>query len=121
MGYDEHGHCPMLVEDRCSIYEHRPRTCRVYDCRVFPATGIAPDRAAIAEQSERWVFRGDQSARASLSAAASYLEDPPRDLTVANAVPHATGMAVAAIRIHRLFRDGSPSAAEVAAALQPPG
>ena len=24
MGYDEHGHCPMLVDNRCSIYEHRP-------------------------------------------------------------------------------------------------
>lgn len=36
MGYDEHGRCPMLVDDRCSIYEHRPRACRTYDCRVFP-------------------------------------------------------------------------------------
>ena len=35
MGYDERGHCPMLIDDRCSIYEHRPRTCRTYDCRVL--------------------------------------------------------------------------------------
>ena len=34
------GHCPMLVDGRCSIYEHRPRTCRTYDCRVFPAAGL---------------------------------------------------------------------------------
>src|SRR5437868_3481590 len=27
MGYDERGHCPMLIEGKCSIYEHRPRTC----------------------------------------------------------------------------------------------
>ena len=40
LGYDERGHCPMLVDDQCSIYEHRPRTCRTYDCRVFPAAGI---------------------------------------------------------------------------------
>src|SRR5947207_512379 len=33
MGYDERGHCPMLVEGACSIYEHRPRACRTYDCR----------------------------------------------------------------------------------------
>ena len=39
MGYDENGHCPMLVDGACSIYEHRPRTCRTYDCRVFPAAG----------------------------------------------------------------------------------
>src|SRR5689334_24657317 len=24
MGYDEKGRCPMLVDDKCSIYEHRP-------------------------------------------------------------------------------------------------
>ncbi|HET7720760.1 MAG TPA: YkgJ family cysteine cluster protein, partial [Acidimicrobiales bacterium] len=39
MGYDERGHCPMFVDGACSIYEHRPRTCRTYDCRVFPAAG----------------------------------------------------------------------------------
>ena len=38
MGYDAHGRCPMLRADGCSIYEHRPRTCRTYDCRVFAAT-----------------------------------------------------------------------------------
>ncbi|MFI5042361.1 MAG: YkgJ family cysteine cluster protein, partial [Acidimicrobiales bacterium] len=31
LGYDERGRCPMLVDARCSIYEHRPRTCRTYD------------------------------------------------------------------------------------------
>src|SRR5947209_5185789 len=40
LGYDDAGRCPMLVDDRCSIYEHRPRACRVYDCRVFAATGV---------------------------------------------------------------------------------
>ncbi len=25
LGYDERGHCPMLVDNACSIYEHRPR------------------------------------------------------------------------------------------------
>src|SRR5688572_23451385 len=34
LGYDDHGRCPMLVDEKCSIYEHRPRTCRTYDCRV---------------------------------------------------------------------------------------
>src|SRR5688572_7337692 len=39
LGYDERGQCPMLVDDRCSIYEDRPRTCRQFDCRVFVAAG----------------------------------------------------------------------------------
>jgi Fe-S-cluster containining protein len=59
LGYDEHGHCPMLVDDRCSIYEHRPRTCRTYDCRVFAAADVEPDRerqADIADRVRRWRF-----------------------------------------------------------------
>ena len=68
MGYDEHGCCPMLVDDQCSIYEHRPRTCRTYDCRVFPATGIEPDpevRPLLAARTRRWVFTyADEDARA---------------------------------------------------------
>src|SRR5204863_6078536 len=56
LGYDERGHCPMLVDDRCSIYEHRPRTCRTYDCRVFPAAGLDADQPAIAERVRRWRF-----------------------------------------------------------------
>ena len=56
MGYDEHGRCPMLGDHGCTIYEHRPRTCRTYDCRVFAATGITPDQPFIAEQVARWQF-----------------------------------------------------------------
>jgi Fe-S-cluster containining protein len=59
--YDERGHCPMLVDSRCSIYEHRPRTCRTYDCRVFSATGLEVDaesetKGAIAARARRWQF-----------------------------------------------------------------
>jgi Fe-S-cluster containining protein len=58
LGYDEQGCCPMLVDDRCSIYEHRPRTCRTYDCRVFPATGVSPedDKPLVAARASRWQF-----------------------------------------------------------------
>ncbi len=31
MGYDDRGYCPMLVDDKCSIYEDRPQACRTYD------------------------------------------------------------------------------------------
>jgi Fe-S-cluster containining protein len=59
MGYDERGRCPMLTDTGCSIYEHRPRTCRTYDCRVFAATGIEPygaAQAAVADRARRWRF-----------------------------------------------------------------
>ncbi len=56
LGYDADGRCPMLVDDRCSIYEHRPRACRTYDCRVFAATGLRADQPLIDERVRRWRF-----------------------------------------------------------------
>jgi len=61
LGYDERGHCPMLIDGRCSIYEHRPKTCRTYDCRIFAAAGLDVDaeddrKAPIAGQARRWRF-----------------------------------------------------------------
>ena len=59
LGYDENGRCPMLFDDKCSIYEHRPRTCRNYDCRIFPATGLGAgddDKALITQHVQRWKF-----------------------------------------------------------------
>ena len=57
--YDERGHCPMLRDGACSIYEHRPRTCRAFDCRVFAAAGLDPaddGKPKIAERTRRWAF-----------------------------------------------------------------
>jgi hypothetical protein len=61
LGYDENGHCPMLSDGRCTIYEHRPRTCRTYDCRIYAAVGLDvdaedPHKEAIAERARRWRF-----------------------------------------------------------------
>lgn len=58
VGYDADGHCHLLVDGMCSIYEHRPRTCRTFDCRVFPATDIDADdeRPFVALASRRWIF-----------------------------------------------------------------
>ncbi len=58
LGYDEHGHCPMFINNTCSIYAYRPHTCRNYDCRIFPATGLPAgnDKPLIAGQARRWKF-----------------------------------------------------------------
>jgi uncharacterized protein len=95
LGYDERGHCPMLVDGRCSIYEHRPRACRTYDCRVFPATGIVPvDKPRIAERAGRWRFGyptdGDREQHEALRAAAASLRREHPDAT-------ATALAVTAV------------------------
>ena len=83
LGYDERGHCPMLRDGGCSIYDHRPRTCRVYDCRVFSAAGVAPTepaKHAVAERVRTWQFAyaddGDRSAHEALKQAVAAGADP---------------------------------------------
>ncbi len=104
MGYDEHGRCPMLVDGACSIYDHRPRTCRTYDCRIFAATGVRPDvdpSGAVATRVEQWRFRvasgADHDEQAAVRAAASALERPERDLPEVLCTRSATHRAVLAV------------------------
>jgi Fe-S-cluster containining protein len=58
LGYDQHGRCPMLADGGCSIYEHRPRTCRAFDCRVFAAAGVEvdADKPLLAGRVRSWWF-----------------------------------------------------------------
>ena len=111
MGYDERGHCPMLVDNRCSIYEHRPRTCRTYDCRVFPATDVAVDddraKVLLAKRVARWRFSfpdaADRARHDAARAATKYLVEHD-DLFPEGTVPvTATQRAVLAIEIHEVF------------------
>ncbi len=100
LGYDENGHCPMLVDDRCSIYAHRPRTCRTFDCRVYAAAEVEPDPVTqpdIARRVRRWRFdhpmpmdRDEQEAVRTAARVAGEL--PP------------TQRAIVAIRTHRAAR-----------------
>jgi Fe-S-cluster containining protein len=107
LGYDERGHCPMLVDGKCSIYAHRPRTCRTYDCRVFAAAGVAPagaQQVAIGRRVRRWRFSydssDDQLQHEAMRAAARYLGEHPDDVP---AVTTPAGVAVMAFEIHDLF------------------
>lgn len=124
MGYDAQGRCPMLAEAGCSIYEHRPRTCRRYDCRVFAATGLAAEHPAIAAQATRWRFSLDsdedrQVARA-LTEVVAWLRDRPDQLPPA-ARSNRTQLAVLAVEVHRAWRTGGAEAvARELAALRSP-
>jgi Fe-S-cluster containining protein len=94
----------MLTDDGCSIYEHRPRTCRTYDCRVFPAAGLEPDDpdGAIAQRARRWRFELpselDEQEHAAVRAAATYV----REHRPSGAV-NQTQVAVRAIEVHETF------------------
>jgi hypothetical protein len=109
MGYDERGHCPMLIDNECSIYEHRPTTCRTYDCRVFPAAGVEVDgdQALIAQRARRWRFsfptEADRIERDAVRAAVSFVREH-RDVIPKERVPaNPTQLAVLAIEIHGAF------------------
>ena len=112
LGYDERGHCPMLEDGACSIYAHRPRTCRTYDCRVFPAADVAlegEDKALVARQARRWRFGlstdTDRVLKQAVSAAADYLRERAGELP-SGAVPrNPTQLAVLAIDVHHAFLD----------------
>jgi len=109
MGFDEHGHCPMLIDDACSIYEHRPITCRRFDCRVFPAAGIAASEdhtALITQRARRWKFgypsEGDRDQRTAVRAAAKFLTEHAECFP--NGVPNnSTQLAILAIKVHEVF------------------
>lgn len=100
LGYDDRGHCPMFVDNRCSIYAHRPQTCRTYDCRIFSAVRRDPDQPAIAERTRRWRF-GYQTADDRVRHDA--LEAAQRFLEAAGLPDHPTHRAVLAVGVHHLF------------------
>jgi uncharacterized protein len=109
LGYDERGHCPMLIDNCCSIYEHRPRTCRTYDCRIFPSAGLAvdDDKVLIARQAQRWQFSfpsaADWNRHVAVQAAATFIRQHPDQLPTGAVPANATQLAVLAIRLHHLF------------------
>jgi uncharacterized protein len=117
LGYDEHGRCPMLVDEQCSIYEHRPRTCRAYDCRIFAATGVEvdDDKFLIARRVRRWQFalrtEEDQTRRQAVQAATAFIERHPELLPACGVTASPTEVAATAIAIHRAFvRSGTEGA-----------
>ena len=78
----------MLIDDKCSIYEHRPRTCRTYDCRIFPAAGLEiddADKTQIADRARRWRFSyptdADRQQHDAVRAAATSLQAAGRPAT----------------------------------------
>lgn len=111
MGYDEQGRCPMLTDAGCSIYAHRPRTCRTYDCRVFPAAAldVGDDKPLVAERARRWTFDhsadGDEALHAAVRAAAAFIATRHDDIAADVRPSTTTQLAVAALDAHGLFVD----------------
>ena len=109
MGYDEKGRCPMLIDDKCSIYENRPLTCRSYDCRIFPAAGIdvgETDKVLLSQRAQRWEFSfptgRDRTQHAAVRDTATFLRDHPECFP--KGVPNnPTQLAILAIKAYDVF------------------
>ncbi|HET9622504.1 MAG TPA: YkgJ family cysteine cluster protein [Kofleriaceae bacterium] len=127
MGYNERGECPMWTGAACAIYDHRPQTCRDFDCRVLAATGLTDDdHAEIAAQAARWKFtyRGaaDRSEHARVRAAAAFLRDHGDAFPAGRLPRHPAQLAALAIRVYdviadRLAGEARPSDTEIARAV----
>jgi uncharacterized protein len=111
LGYTESGACPVLVYGRCAIYGDRPLVCRTYDCRIYAATGVPPDRAAIAAQVRRWRFhhpdREDRVLHDAVLSAARFIGEHPQCLPGEAARRQAIRVATLAVVAHGKFLDGA--------------
>ncbi|MEJ2055231.1 MAG: YkgJ family cysteine cluster protein [Calditrichaceae bacterium] len=109
MGYDENGHCPMFKNNKCSIYHHRPQTCRNYDCRIFTATEVveSADKTAIIRQAGKWQFdftaQEDRKHLTALRAAARFLQEHKDSFPDGFVPSNVTQQAYMAIRVYTLF------------------
>ncbi len=111
LGFTEEGTCPMLVGGRCTIYEDRPLVCRTYDCRMYAATGVEPDRLDIAAQVSRWRFgypgAEDRELQEAVLAAVRFIRDEPGCLPSEAARRQPIRVATLAVAVHKLFLPGA--------------
>jgi uncharacterized protein len=117
MGYDCNGRCPMFANEGCSIYEHRPQTCRDYDCRIFTAAGIlagGDDKAGINQRVRRWKFTyptgRDRQEQLAVQAAASFIRDHARSFPGGRAPTDPSQLAILAIKTYEVFLNVDPEA-----------
>lgn len=117
MGYDTRGHCPMFRDGGCSIYSHRPDTCRTYDCRVFTAAGMdaGTGRDVINERVGRWQFEYpgavDVAEQRAVRAAAAFLRQHPVRFPGGHVPSRPADIAVLAVKSYAVFM-GAPGSHE---------
>jgi hypothetical protein len=114
--YDDRGRCPQLDEGgRCIIYDHRPLTCRTYDCRVFAAAGIDADREPITRRARRWRFAcpapDDAAGLAAVRAAARWVPAHAAAFPGGAVPDDPAALAVLAVRVADVFLPDGPASA----------
>jgi uncharacterized protein len=111
LGYTADGACPVLVGGRCTIYEDRPLVCRTYDCRIYAATEVPPDRAEIATRVRRWRFSypgdEDRELHEAVLAAARFIRERSECLPSEAARRQPVRVATLAVVAHGKFLAGA--------------
>lgn len=110
IGYRDDGLCPMLQDGNCSIYEHRPQTCRDYDCRIFAAAGIdvgGDDKRVISNRVREWEFTyasdDDRQVHEAVRAAATFIRTKGESFPGGRGPTGSVGIAVLALKCYRVF------------------
>ena len=123
LGFRADGHCRMLVAGNCSIYEHRPETCRSYDCRIYAAAGMnaGDDKPVINARVSRWRFQypaaSDREHHRAVTAAASFLRQHPVRFPNGHVPSRPSEIAVLAVKGYTAFLGPPRSDAETSTAL----
>jgi uncharacterized protein len=110
LSYDESGRCPMLIAGKCSIYEHRPQTCRNYDCRIFTAAGIGAgeeDKTLITQRILRWQFsyptKKDRDQHLAVQAAAMFIRERAECFPDGRVPRNPSQLAIIALKVYDVF------------------
>lgn len=123
MGFDAAGHCRMFNGAGCTIYPHRPDTCRTYDCRVFTAAGLnaGEARTVINERVARWRFEfvddAERAEQRAVAAAARFLRQHPVRFPGGHIPSRPADIAVLAVKSYRVFLDPPARHEEVVAGI----
>jgi uncharacterized protein len=123
LGYQPNGHCLMLRDGDCSIYQHRPETCRTYDCRVYAAAGMdaGDGKPVINERVARWRFTygggAAQAEQRAVAAAAAFLRQHPVRFPGGHVPSRPSEIAVLAIKAYPAFLSPPRDDAALRAAL----
>lgn len=109
---NEDGACSLLIDDRCSIYERRPKACKLYDCRLRNVIGASPANDEIMREAFlQWAPPRIET-----------VEDRYASIALVMAFRHrsrkADGAAVVnAVQTYRLYLDAARKACEEARAV----
>ncbi len=110
MGYDKQGHCPMLKQKQCQIYQDRPQTCRDYDCRIFTATGLRAgqqEKAQINQRVANWRFSypnpADQAAQQAVLATVRFIQQHAASFPNARVPQEPTQLALLALKVYPIL------------------